>query len=296
MHRNLRQRGFTLIELLVVIAIIAILAAILFPVFAQARERARMTACLSNCRQLGTALRMYAQDYEETYPKLDFVEDGAPDYADTYIWRNAIQPYTKNKGIMSCPSNPKSRPSGPGIVGQNSENNIGLDLNAGNGEGWESEPDHTMPAGYGMNSCATSWKPSSGPDASNDPPLADAAISRPADTIAIGEEASGWADINLNWAYSNTDPNHPSCNWPFMHFGAYPNGNPAGPSNWIFWDGHAKAMKWAQTVYPINQNKWELNPNPDPNNRSINGASTCNPNDVAAFANLPGNFTCPNLN
>src|SRR5439155_11198479 len=62
------QRGFTLIELLVVIAIVAILAAILFPVFAQARDSARQSVCLSNCKQLGTALMMYTQDYDETLP------------------------------------------------------------------------------------------------------------------------------------------------------------------------------------------------------------------------------------
>src|SRR5262249_8463714 len=66
------KRAFTLIELLVVIAIIAIIAAILFPVFAQARERARMSACLSNTRQLGTALMLYVQDYDETYPYIRF--------------------------------------------------------------------------------------------------------------------------------------------------------------------------------------------------------------------------------
>lgn len=63
-----QRRGFTLIELLVVIAIIAILAAILFPVFAQAREKARQTTCVSNLKQIGTAFMMYVQDYDETYP------------------------------------------------------------------------------------------------------------------------------------------------------------------------------------------------------------------------------------
>src|SRR5881409_3505260 len=67
-----RRPAFTLIELLVVIAIIAILAAILFPVFAQARERARMTTCISNMRQIGTSLMMYVQDYDETYPHIRF--------------------------------------------------------------------------------------------------------------------------------------------------------------------------------------------------------------------------------
>ena len=73
------KKGFTLIELLVVIAIIAILAAILFPVFAQAREKARQTSCLSNCKQLGTALQLYVDDYEETFPCMGIGGITAPD-------------------------------------------------------------------------------------------------------------------------------------------------------------------------------------------------------------------------
>src|SRR5438128_12034731 len=109
--RRLRSRAFTLIELLVVIAIIAILAAILFPVFAQARERARSTSCVSNMKQLATALGMYQQDYDgrmwasgflppEKEPPTEYAPDG----------RNLVrmmggglnffsQPYTKNTGI-----------------------------------------------------------------------------------------------------------------------------------------------------------------------------------------------------
>src|SRR5437870_8136292 len=101
MTRERRQHcGFTLIELLVVIAIIAILAAILFPVFAQVREKARMSACLSNMRQIGSALMMYAQDYDETFPR-DFFMDKEP----IYVWKNAIRSYLKSLDVLMCPSN-----------------------------------------------------------------------------------------------------------------------------------------------------------------------------------------------
>ena len=103
-----RRPAFTLIELLVVIAIIAILAAILFPVFAQAREKARMTACLSNMKQIGTALTMYAQDYDETLPLNDYVGNGLgplPGWRDPRAgdsWCSGIYPYVKNPwGIMT---------------------------------------------------------------------------------------------------------------------------------------------------------------------------------------------------
>jgi prepilin-type N-terminal cleavage/methylation domain-containing protein len=89
----MRKRAFTLIELLVVIAIIAILAAILFPVFAQAREKARAIQCLSNTKQMGTGIAMYTQDYDEKLPM------GGNDIGRWYLW---IAPYTKNRGISMC--------------------------------------------------------------------------------------------------------------------------------------------------------------------------------------------------
>src|SRR5437868_15440430 len=81
-HHRVLRRGFTLIELIVVIAIIAILAAILFPVFAQARESARQTTCLSNQKQLGTGLMMYAQDYDETLHDWHFSSKKGGDFND----------------------------------------------------------------------------------------------------------------------------------------------------------------------------------------------------------------------
>jgi prepilin-type N-terminal cleavage/methylation domain-containing protein/prepilin-type processing-associated H-X9-DG protein len=105
------RRGFTLIELLVVIAIIAILAAILFPVFAQAREKARQTSCLSNVKELGLAALMYAQDYDETLPRnRGGGSSGA--YIGPY-WHQIIEPYIKNRQIYRCPSE-KTREVGYG--------------------------------------------------------------------------------------------------------------------------------------------------------------------------------------
>jgi prepilin-type N-terminal cleavage/methylation domain-containing protein/prepilin-type processing-associated H-X9-DG protein len=114
--RNVRQSAFTLIELLVVIAIIAILAAILFPVFAQAREKARSISCLSNTKQMGLALKMYIQDYDEVYFPYrwrdDNVNDGATNfpgcvsecYPHHHFWNQIIEPYTKNYQFFVCPS------------------------------------------------------------------------------------------------------------------------------------------------------------------------------------------------
>jgi prepilin-type N-terminal cleavage/methylation domain-containing protein/prepilin-type processing-associated H-X9-DG protein len=95
----LKKSGFTLIELLVVIAIIAILAAILFPVFAKAREKARQSSCLSNVKQLALGFLQYAQDYDENLPA-----QGSNAVRPEQRWYNAIQPYLKNTQVLDCPS------------------------------------------------------------------------------------------------------------------------------------------------------------------------------------------------
>jgi prepilin-type N-terminal cleavage/methylation domain-containing protein/prepilin-type processing-associated H-X9-DG protein len=100
-----RRAGFTLIELLVVIAIIAILAAILFPVFAQAREKARATSCLSNMKQLNTAMSMYMQDWDERFPNWRTLVPKSVEHPNAKItWVENMQPYCKNKNIWVCPS------------------------------------------------------------------------------------------------------------------------------------------------------------------------------------------------
>jgi prepilin-type N-terminal cleavage/methylation domain-containing protein/prepilin-type processing-associated H-X9-DG protein len=96
----MRRRGFTLIELLVVIAIIAILAAILFPVFSKAREKARQASCLSNLKQIGLSVMMYMEDYDETYPQAQYHE-AAIDM--DRPWFVAIYPYGGNKQMITCP-------------------------------------------------------------------------------------------------------------------------------------------------------------------------------------------------
>ena len=107
----MRKQAFTLIELLVVIAIIAILAAILFPVFAKAREKARQTSCLSNQKQIGLAFAQYSQDYDERYSARDMA---GPTTGSSYSFRWALQPYIKNIQVFKCPSTPQWAATGPG--------------------------------------------------------------------------------------------------------------------------------------------------------------------------------------
>jgi len=164
MHSN--KRAFTLIELLVVIAIIAILAAILFPVFAQARESARKTSCLSNIKEISLAMTMYVQDYDERFPvwvnevngNCTPCQDvggpgyGLPDPDDPNVillytgWDKMIAPYVKNRGIFQCPDNygpgggyGSGGKGGSGNNGNNATGVLNYSINSRiSGRNWES--------------------------------------------------------------------------------------------------------------------------------------------------------------
>jgi prepilin-type N-terminal cleavage/methylation domain-containing protein len=251
-----RRPAFTLIELLVVIAIIAILAAILFPVFAQAREKARMSACISNMRQLANSLMMYVQDYDETFPYIRFHGDSAAKGANTYVWKNAVAPYLKNIDVFACPSNPNSK-AAAGVPWR--------DVNpppvGANAEGWEVEPGQRMPISYGMNSCASTWYPADTKEGQSSPPLRMGQLVRPADTILIMESLMPWPDSDAHQLWEQ-------CYSIFAH--------PTGKvGTFIFHDGHVKTKKWLSTLYPLTENNWELLPNPDPKNRTIKGPPGC---------------------
>ena len=207
------RKGFTLIELLVVIAIIAILAAILFPVFAKAREKARQASCMSNVKEMTLAALMYAQDYDERMC-FAFSDMGA---VGAWKWCQFLQPYIKNDQIFTCPSN-----AGPAQV-------------------WGS----FYPTSYMINSdlCGHQWSIALAQLVSpaNTVYICDGGAAPKADLTAVSDpvvERSGCWLLSPgqfgdgNWGYTN--PRH------------------NGVSNVGFYDGHVKAMKptWCHAGTP----------------------------------------------
>jgi prepilin-type N-terminal cleavage/methylation domain-containing protein len=203
--------GFTLIELLVVIAIIAVLAAILFPVFSQAREKARQTACLSNVKQLGLGILMYAQDSDEMLP---------PTQNDSFVlWPDLIYPYIKNNQVRVCPS----------------------DL----GKSTVVSPDGTTllpPNSYGLNELTFVDDTDFLPDPPPPSPVL-AAFQTPAATVMMGE--MGTQDDLITPrpnAFKLTVPDDDLND----EYDARPAGRHFSRANVTLMDGHAKAMRLEQ--------------------------------------------------
>jgi prepilin-type N-terminal cleavage/methylation domain-containing protein/prepilin-type processing-associated H-X9-DG protein len=166
--------GFTLIELLVVIAIIAVLAAILFPVFSQAREKGRQASCLSNQRQVGLALMMYASDYDEQFPQgLEEIDD-QPVWAGEG-WAGQCQSYAKNPALLGCPSDPQ-----PAVGAHNFTVSYSYNYNMIAAPPISSGSYGTYPSGYyGV----------------YPPGVAQSALNAPARSVLLFEVTGVWANV-----------------------------------------------------------------------------------------------------
>ena len=232
-----RKHGFTLIELLVVIAIIAILAAILFPVFAQAREKARGISCISNQKQIGLGVMMYAQDYDETViPWLTATEYAGQKRIER-LWTGKIQPYIKNggnfpaDGVMRCPSWSESRLKSPlGAHSPDCDGPGGLDpyfpaLEMYSHYGISFQM--AAPAGAGTQASPLRWYPGSlgYPAASGGLTRSMAEVVRPAETAIISDGVTMVGGGYFVIAYG--------CEAADMH---------QGGGNFVFLDGHAKRI------------------------------------------------------
>jgi len=248
------RRGFTLIELLVVIAIIAILAAILFPVFAQAREKARAISCVSNMKQLSLSVLMYSQDYDELFPT-----GLQQDWWDN-TWYRIVTPYVKNLQVFRCPSDPLGTvPSGYSWAGPR------LSIVSNGYMIWDGSAWSVV----GIMGMSQSWM---GRTATS-----QAAVGRPAETIMLAERDHIWTGTSGAPSTAQAPGNvlmwGPGCmvtgvNWwdwsgspsliPDGSVAVKAAGDPTGQwgsiipkhmekANFAFADGHVKAMDPRQT-------------------------------------------------
>ncbi len=242
-----KKLGFTLIELLVVIAIITLLAALLFPVFAQAREKARQTSCLSNLKQMGTAFAMYLADYDGLYPTCDNDKakiTGRPPDPETpdangppeRDWHIVTQPYIKNFQILRCPSDSSKAPAdakNPNLT--NKEYVSSYTVN-----GW-SEYD-----------------------------LQESAVKKPSEWVLLGERNNQVRDPKTWWMFYwwTWQTPAPSITWPPA---TTPDPTPAAKqdltltrhtetANWLYGDGHAKSAKLSQLWKAGPENQFWPNP------------------------------------
>jgi len=222
-----RVRGFTLIELLVVIAIIAILAAILFPVFARARENARKSNCQSNLKQIGTGIAMYVQDYDQMYPRAHFGCTSESPLAMAYTWVDVVQPYIKNTGVFVCPSRSDWICVAPGTL-----------------------PVTTNRGGYAANYCYRGQTADRGPISYG---VAEADIKVPADTILASDRSTGDFCYTI---HCDTESNHTILPAKITGAARHMDG-----LNCLFVDGHVKwykaeALQQQSTTSPFRYRLW----------------------------------------
>lgn len=230
-----RKSAFTLIELLVVIAIIAILAAILFPVFGRARENARRTSCLSNTKQIGLGIMQYAQDYDDRLPMRRWnITNG-----DVYSWRRTIYPYVKSTQVFNCPSN-----RGNAIFTDDSDltkmATFGLTAS-----------DTRFTRSYAVNGTVNNLGGTAPFEYGRAEPLA--ALPDVSRTILVAEN-NGSGD---HMPFDNTDTRFLDPNVAFSGH--------LGTCLFVFADGHAKAMKPTSTGSPINMWNTEETGDANPN-------------------------------
>jgi len=208
--------GFTLIELLVVIAIIAILAAILFPVFARARENARRASCQSNLKQIGLGIMQYTQDYDEKFsPRRTSNVMVGTTVRNDVSWHFLMQPYVKSTQLFKCPSNTSTGVmQNTGAVGDATaipKSYVGVH---------EGQGEHGGKGVFADGGTALSE------------------VVTPATTIMVGEnEDREWPAYNFTDGTSHLFTNH------------------LGTTNFLFADGHVKALKPAATINP---NMWTI--------------------------------------
>ena len=206
------KKGFTLIELLVVIAIIAILAAILFPVFAKVREKARQSSCASNEKQIGLAIVQYVQDNDERWPAVM-----RQDRNGWTFWQVAVQPYVKSDGVFRCPSIPD-----PGRVLNNGVSNFVTSYAANDN---------------GISCAAPPWNAAVVNNGSglfgsiSSPGVAEADIASPSSTISVLEQQGGVSSDIIVF--------DGACGWSAGRVAAHH----TAKSNYLFADCHVKALR-----------------------------------------------------
>ena len=254
-HRATARRAFTLIELLVVIAIIAILAAILFPVFGRARENARRSSCQSNMKQIGLGLMQYEQDYDETFP-MRYVRgaNSTSSYCEKITWRRLLDPYMKSREVTKCISNPRR------------------DSNTAEQDGWPISYAAAFSVSGSLGGVfrdKSTVSPGTGCTQGDLPPAYDkfpsitktVEIANVSQTLTVVESTTGNAFYYIE---SPADSNQTELSTGPNYYKGHLFSGHLATGNYLFADGHVKSLKPFQTVLPeaggvSTYNMWKIN-------------------------------------